>query len=56
MQLYGTPGWGSAIVEAMLALVGEPYEFVDVENFDRRATRRRGSSQSIRYAVSPPWC
>ncbi len=35
MRLYGTPGWGSAIVEAMLALVGEPYDFVDVEGFDR---------------------
>ncbi len=35
MRLYGTPGWGSAIVEAMLALVGAPYDIVDVEGFDR---------------------
>jgi len=35
MQLYGVPGWGSTIVEIMLALAGEPYEFVDVEGFDR---------------------
>ena len=48
MQLYGTPGWGSAIVEAMLALVGEPYEFVDVENFDRP-----GDAQERLVAVNP---
>ncbi|GAA3266514.1 glutathione S-transferase family protein [Sphingomonas yabuuchiae] len=35
MKLYGVPAWGSAIVETMLALVGEPYDFVDVEGFDR---------------------
>ena len=35
MKLYGVRGWGSAITEAMLVLVGRPYEFVDVEGFDR---------------------
>ncbi|WP_294235792.1 glutathione S-transferase family protein [uncultured Sphingomonas sp.] len=35
MKLYGVPAWGSAIVEAMLALVGQSYHFVDVEGFDR---------------------
>jgi len=35
MKLYGVPAWGSAIVETMLALVGQPYDFVDVEGFDR---------------------
>jgi hypothetical protein len=47
MQLYGTPGWGSAIVEAMLALVGESYEFVDVEGFDRP-----GGAQEFLAAVN----
>lgn len=35
MRLYGVPGWGSTIVEIMLALAGEPYDFVDVAGFDR---------------------
>ncbi|KTR04190.1 hypothetical protein NS365_16065 [Aureimonas ureilytica] len=35
MKLYGVRGWGSAITEAMLALVRQPYEFVDVEGFDQ---------------------
>ncbi|WP_268795263.1 hypothetical protein [Sphingomonas sp. Leaf10] len=30
MKVYGVPGGGSAIVEAMLALVGESYDLVDV--------------------------
>jgi len=34
MKVYGVRGWGSAIVEAMLALVGQPYEFIDVDGFD----------------------
>ncbi len=40
MQLYGVRGWGSAIVEAMLALVGEPYKFVDVAGFDQQGVAR----------------
>lgn len=34
MELYGIRGWGSAITETMLAWVGQPYDFVDVEGFD----------------------
>lgn len=48
MELYGVPGWGSAIVEAMLALVGQPYAFVDVEGFDRP-----GEAQDRLAAVNP---
>lgn len=48
MKLYGVPGWGSAIVEAMLALVGQPYDFVDVEGFDRP-----GETQDRLAAVNP---
>jgi GST-like protein len=33
MQLYGQPGWGSAMVEAMLAVAAIPYDFVDVDGF-----------------------
>lgn len=40
MQLYGVRGWGSAIAEAMLALAGESYAFVDVEGFDRPGIAR----------------
>lgn len=48
MILYGVPAWGSAIVEAMLALAGEPYDFVDVEGFDRP-----GEAQDRLAAVNP---
>lgn len=34
MTLYGVPGWGSVIVEAMLTWCRAPFEFVDVEGFD----------------------
>lgn len=34
MTLYGAPGWGSVIAEAMLTWCGAPFEFVDVEGFD----------------------
>lgn len=40
MKVYGAPGWGSAIVEAMLVLVGESYDFVDVEGFDEPGVAR----------------
>lgn len=48
MKVYGVPCWGSAIVETMLALVGEPYEVVDVEGFDRP-----GEAQDRLAAVNP---
>ena len=35
MKVHGVRGWGSAIVELMLTLVGQPYEFIDVDGFDR---------------------
>lgn len=38
--LYGAPGWGSTLVEAALAWVGAPFEFVDVEGFDRPGPAR----------------
>ncbi|WP_347304119.1 glutathione S-transferase family protein [Croceibacterium sp. TMG7-5b_MA50] len=40
MKLYGVPGWGSTIVEIMFALAEEPYEFVDVDGFDRPGLAR----------------
>ncbi|MFD1035469.1 glutathione S-transferase family protein [Sphingomonas hankookensis] len=48
MKLYGVPAWGSAIVETMLALVGEAYDFVDVEGFDHP-----GAAQDRLAAVNP---
>jgi GST-like protein len=33
LTLYGQPGWGSAIVEAMLVVAGLPFEFIDVDGF-----------------------
>lgn len=40
MKVFGARGWGSAIVEAMLALIGEPYDFVDVAGFDEPGVAR----------------
>ncbi len=40
MTLYGAPGWGSTIVEAMLAVAGIDYDFVNVEGFDRPGPER----------------
>lgn len=40
MTLYGAPGWGSTIVEAMLAVADIPYDFVDVAGFDRPGPAR----------------
>lgn len=48
MKFYGVPAWGSAIVETMLALVGEPYDFVDVEGFDHS-----GAAQDRLAGVNP---
>ncbi len=40
MRLYGARGCGSAITEAMLAVAGPPYEFVDVGGFERAGSAR----------------
>lgn len=40
MRLFGARGYGSAIAEAMLALAGERYAFVDVEGFDEPGPAR----------------
>jgi GST-like protein len=48
MKLYGVRGWGSTIVEIMLALAGEPYDFVDVTDFDQP-----GESRERLLAVNP---
>ncbi len=40
MNLYGVPGWGSAISEIMLTMVGQPYQFIDVEGFDAPGPQR----------------
>lgn len=39
-MLYGARGWGSTLAEAALAWVGEPFEFVDVEGFDKPGPQR----------------
>jgi GST-like protein len=40
--LYGRPGWGSAIVEAQLALYGLPFQWVDTGDlFDSAAAREQ---------------
>jgi GST-like protein len=42
LVLYGQPGWGSAIVEAQLAVYGLPYRFEAVGDlFDSAAARER---------------
>lgn len=40
MNLYGAPGWGSAISEIMLTMAGEPYQFINVEGFDEPGPQR----------------
>ncbi|HIE5389942.1 TPA: glutathione S-transferase family protein [Enterobacter cancerogenus] len=35
IKLYGVPGWGSAISEVMLTLADIPYQFINVDGFDR---------------------
>ncbi|BET43679.1 glutathione S-transferase family protein [Atlantibacter hermannii] len=40
MNLYGAPGWGSAISEIMLTMTGEPYQFINVEGFDEPGPQR----------------
>lgn len=48
MKLYGMRGWGSTIVEVLLALTREPYVFIDVEGFDLP-----GPSRDRLLAVNP---
>ncbi len=38
--LYGVPGWGSVLVEAMLTWCGLPFRFEDVEGFDEPGPSR----------------
>jgi GST-like protein len=38
--LYGVPGWGSVLAEALLAWCRVPHEYVDVEGFDRTGPAR----------------
>lgn len=40
LTVYGAPGWGSAISELMLSLAEIPYQFVDVEGFDKPGPQR----------------
>lgn len=40
IKLYGAPGWGSAISELMLTLGGIPYQFINVEGFDKPGPQR----------------
>lgn len=46
--LYGAPGWGSVIVEAMLEWCDARYEFVNVDGFDRP-----GPARDVPTAVNP---
>jgi len=40
IKVYGVPGWGSAISEVMLTLADIPYQFIDVEGFDKPGATR----------------
>ncbi|HBI08550.1 MAG TPA: glutathione S-transferase [Franconibacter pulveris] len=48
LTLYGVPGWGSAISEIMLAMTREPYDFINVEGFDKP-----GPQQEQLIALNP---
>ena len=47
-RLYGVPGWGSTLAEGALAWTGTPFDFVDVEGFDRP-----GGTRDRLLAVNP---
>jgi GST-like protein len=47
-RLYGARGWGSTLAEAALAWVGAPFEFIDVEGFDKP-----GAARDRLIAVNP---
>ena len=38
--LYGAPGWGSVLAEAMLTRAKAPFNFIDVEGFDTPSPAR----------------
>ena len=48
MRIFGVPGFGSDIVEAMCALAKSDYEFVDVTGFDEDS-----SARDVLIAVNP---
>lgn len=39
-QLHGVRGWGSTLAEGALAWVGEKFDFIDVDGFDRPGPAR----------------
>ena len=47
-QLYGVPGWGSSLAEAILDWTGESYDFIDVDGFDSP-----GAARDRLLAVNP---
>lgn len=40
IKVYGVPGWGSVISELMLTLADIPYQFINVDGFDRPGPQR----------------
>jgi Glutathione S-transferase len=40
ITVYGVPGWGSTLSEAMLTLAEIPYRFVNVDGFDQPGTQQ----------------
>ena len=38
--LYGVAGWGSTLAEGALAWVGQPFDWIDVDGFDRPGPAR----------------
>jgi len=40
IKVYGVPGWGSAISEVMLTLADIPYQFINVDGFDKPGPAR----------------
>jgi GST-like protein len=46
--VYGVPGWGSVLAELAFAWCDVPYDYVDVEGFDRP-----GPAREVLLAVNP---
>lgn len=52
-QVYARDGWGSVLVEALLAIADERYERIDIDRTAIRPTAR-GLPRSIRWCSCRP--
>ncbi|MBP2171485.1 glutathione S-transferase [Erwinia toletana] len=53
-QLYGATGCGSAIIEIIYTLAGEPYQFIDVNGFELPERYRQQLWLWLESQITPP--